>query len=491
MARLIASVHLLSVRVLSYGLATVILLAMPVVHAQTEEYKNSSTLRGTVRDSQGRPVSAAMVRLQANDATQPLTTHSDSQGGYSFTTVRTGVYALRAQMNGFADALIPSLFLEPRETKHVDLTLGAANATAGKFPASQAPEFFETPQFTVAGVTDTTSLGGHGSDTVVRTRESLARETASLGKTPARSAPDTPSAAEKVLPENLERSRDEALALLAHHDTAEAHHLLAGIQEKLGDSLDAVHEYQRAAEMDPRETYLFDWGSELLLHHAPEPALEVFSQGNRLFPTSIRMLIGIGAAWFARGSYDQAVLRICQASDLQPDDSVPYLFLGRMLSAVNTPSTELVDKLHRFATLQPQDAEANYYYAVALWKSRKNPQDAADVKQVESLLDHAIQLDSKFAAAYLQRGVLRAERRDSPAAISDYQQAIQSDPHLEEAHYRLAQAYRQAGEADKAKEELAIYDKTAKESAEQADRDRHEIRQFVYTLRDATTPQIP
>ena len=190
------------------------------------------------------------------------------------------------------------------------------------------------------------------------------------------------------------------------------HHLLGDVQEKLGNSLEAVREYQRAAELDPSEPYLFDWGSELLLHHAPEPALEVFTQGNRLFPRSVRMLIGLGAAWFARGSYDQAVQRICEASDLNPDDSVPYLFLGKMQSAEPTPSEEVVEKLHRFVAQQPENAEANYYYAVGLWKLRQGSQDAASTAQVESLLKNAIRLDPKFAAAYLQLGILHSEQKD-------------------------------------------------------------------------------
>src|SRR2546430_13519862 len=45
------------------------------------------------------------------------------------------------------------------------------------------------------------------------------------------------------------------------------------------DPLEAVRQYQRAAELDASEPYLFDWGAELLLHHAPEPAIEVFSKG--------------------------------------------------------------------------------------------------------------------------------------------------------------------------------------------------------------------
>ena len=181
--------------------------------------------------------------------------------------------------------------------KTVDLTLAPAKTSASPPGSAKPPEFFDPPQFTVAGVTDTTSLGGHGSDTVVRTRETIAKETASLGKAPAGSQPSVSIETEKSLREKIEREPQKA----------EFHHLLGDVEEKLGNSLEAVREYQRAVELDPREPYFFDWGSELLLHHAPEPAVEVFSKGNRLFPQSVRMLVGLGSAWFARGDFDQAV----------------------------------------------------------------------------------------------------------------------------------------------------------------------------------------
>ncbi|WP_217551160.1 hypothetical protein, partial [Pantoea sp. GbtcB22] len=82
--------------------------------------------------------------------------------------------------------------------------------------------------------------------------------------------------------------RNEVRRQIAGHDTASLHHLLASIDEKLGDSLDAVHEYQHAAQMEQTEPYIFDWGPELLLHHAPEPAGEVFEKGTKLFPKSMR-----------------------------------------------------------------------------------------------------------------------------------------------------------------------------------------------------------
>ena len=41
-------------------------------------------------------------------------------------------------------------------------------------------EFADKPNFTVAGVTDWTAVGGHGSDATLRTSEALARETVTL-----------------------------------------------------------------------------------------------------------------------------------------------------------------------------------------------------------------------------------------------------------------------------------------------------------------------
>jgi tetratricopeptide (TPR) repeat protein len=529
-------------------LAALVLITSIQPRGESQATENAASLRGTVRNSQGETVAGAIIHLLADDSTQTQTVRTDSQGNYTFVGLRGGVYGLRAEMSGYNAAEIASLFFGPKEVKRVDLILPTARAASSATAGAQPPEFFDQPQFAVAGVTDTTNLGAHGSDTVVRTRETIAKETASLSNGPAGAQPATRSEKEKSLRERVERdpssfeanhwlgkvldevgkardavpylarageinpgdyensydlavanahegnyeqARERAQALLAHRDTADLHHLLGDVQEKLGNSLEALREYQRAAEVDPREPYVFDWGAELLLHHAPEPAVEVFTKGNRLFPHSGRMLIGLGAAWFARGSYDQAVQRICKASDLNPTDSLPYLFLGKMQSAEAAPSGEVIEKLHRFVAQQPESAEANYYYAVALWKLRKGPQDTGRTAQVESLLNHAIRLDPKFAAAYLQLGILHSERRDYPNAISDYQQAVQADPRIEQAHFRLSQAYRQTGDRAKADAELKVYNQVAKESARQSERERHEIRQFVYTLRDQTPPPVP
>jgi len=236
---------------------------------------------------------------------------------------------------------------------------------------------------------------------------------------------------------------------------------------------------------------LFDWGSELLLHRAIQPAIEVFSKGNRLFPRSVRMLLGLGSAWYAHGSYDQAVQSFCQASDLNPADSTPYLFMDRLQTTQTIPSERLVEKLERFARLQPENAQANYSYALVLWNRRTGPQDSGTSAQVEMLLQKAVHLDPKLAVGYLQLGILYSEQKDFRNALLALRKSIEADPHLEEAHYRMAQIYKWTGENVKAKQELEIFNQLSRKRASEVEHERHEIQQFVYKLRDPASSAQP
>jgi tetratricopeptide (TPR) repeat protein len=163
--------------------------------------------------------------------------------------------------------------------------------------------------------------------------------------------------------------------------------------------------------------------------------------------------------------------------------------MGKMQAAGATPSEALVQRLARFARLQSANALANYYYAVALSKRSKSTQDGRISTQVESLLKQAIRADPKLGLAHLQLGILYADRRDSPNAIAAYHRAIAASPELEEAHYRLAQAYRLSGDKPKSQHELRVYEQLSKNSAERIERERHEIQQFVVTLRDQKPAQ--
>jgi tetratricopeptide (TPR) repeat protein len=272
-------------------------------------------------------------------------------------------------------------------------------------------------------------------------------------------------------------------------EQAELHRLLGDVYEKTGQPLDAVREYQLAAELNPNESNLFAWGADLLLHRAYAPALEVFTKGNHLFPHSERILAGLAVAVYARGAYDAALQYLCDASDLHPTDAQPYLFMGKMQTLQSAQPSCVEEKLARFVALQPENALPRYYDALSLLSHQEN--SANGQKQVESLLKKAVELDPKFGAAYLQLGILYADRGDSSEALAAYQKAANADPELKEAHYRLARAYSREGEKSKAETEFQLYRKLSKKTAEDNERQRREILQFVYTLRDGTSAPSP
>jgi tetratricopeptide (TPR) repeat protein len=305
----------------------------------------------------------------------------------------------------------------------------AALALYAQDQSSQsAPAYFDEPKFIVAGVADPSQRGGHGSDPVLRSADKLAKDTASLR---------TGSAA----------------------DT---------------NPLEAIRQYQHAAELDPSEANLFSWGAELLTHRAADQAVEVLSSGHRAFPRSTRILLGLAVALYSRGSYDEAAQRFFEASDIDPSDPAPYMFLGKVSSGAITGSAGYAERMERFARLHPDNAWANYYYAGTL--ARTSP-------KARELAEKVVRLDPKLGEGFLLLGVIYADEGNLTKAIAAYQSAIAASPQLEESHYRLAMAYRKSGDTERAQQELDLYQQLSRKSAEEFEHERGEIQQFVFEMK--------
>jgi tetratricopeptide (TPR) repeat protein len=276
---------------------------------------------------------------------------------------------------------------------------------------------------------------------------------------------------------------------------ADSHRELGDRAENSGDPLAAVREYEQAVRLNPSEENYFVWGADLLLHRAIKPAAEVFEKGTTLYHGSARMLAGLGVALYASGSYDEAARRLCAASDLQPANPAPYVFLAKMEKAAPDPLPCAREKLARFARDQPSNAFANYYYAVALWKQFRGAERGSEkslaLQHAETLLQKAIATDPKLDEAYVQLGTLYSDRRAFTQAITVFQKAIDANPQSAEAHYRLGLAYKRIGEEQKSEQELKLYKQADKMGTALIDRQRREIRQFLIILRDQSHATEP
>jgi tetratricopeptide (TPR) repeat protein len=523
-------------------------LIFAAARPQSPSSRESSaiTVEGAVRTSAGEPVSGASVSLQEKSADHPQQAKTDGQGKFIFTAHQQGVYIITAEKSGFSKCLADPLPLAPGDKKHVDLLLQASPA---------AMDFDDKPNFTVAGITDWSGAGGHGSDTSLRTSEAFARETlalksARLKDASAGNAPEPESAevenklrttvqqtpgsfaanhqlgefyfhsgkagqaippfqaAYQIDPKDFANSYDLALAYSANGDLVSAHDLAAKIppdaehpaavhrllgelDERSGDPLSAVREFESAATLDPSEPNYFAWGTELLLHRAVSPAMTVFKKGSIAHPTSVRMLVGLSTALYSRGTYDEAARQICHASDLQPDDLTPYLFIGKMqeISPTTLPCSE--QKLARFLKNQPGNALANYYFAVALLKRDRDLKTLANSQQAEALLEKSLVIDPQLGEAHLQLGILYAAQGTPNRAIAAYQKATEVAPSLSEPHYRLSQLYRRVGETEKAEQEIQLYTQLEKTEADAVERQRREVQQFLIVLKDQPAGSAP
>jgi tetratricopeptide (TPR) repeat protein len=439
------------------------------------EQASLGKIEGTVRDSLNSPVSGASVRVQKSGGSMSQEAITDAAGKFVVVPQDAGTYVLRIQKPGFRESA-QSIVVPPKVAGPLTVVLVRSESEPVKGKSSEPMQFSDNTDFTIAGITDWTAAGGHGSDVNLRTSESLAKDTRGLAGEGSTEAADGKAA-------NLQqllRRRDQLHKMLANGDRADLHRELGDVCEQMNDSLTAVHEYELAARLDPSEQNYFAWGAELLLHRAIQPAMEVFTKGTAAYPSSERMLAGLGAALYASGLYAQAAQRLCAASDLKPADSTPYLFLGKMTLASAQPLPCAETRLARFSHDRPDNALANYYYAIALWK--KNGSTAPEL--VEPLLKKSINIDPKFADAYLQLGIVYSAQGEIEKAVGAFQKATAANPKLAEAHFRLAQTYKKTAKASKARQEFQAYEQVQNTEAAAVEQQRREIQQFVVLFKD-------
>lgn len=517
-------------------------LALSSGTAAAQDTPASVSITGRIISSNGKTVAGMPILLSGAAVSQRTT--SDAAGAFKFRGLPTGRYRLTTDP---PTARMASTWVDVRRgtTAQVALRLDDgpdAVQGGGTSPVStQAMQFADDPHFAIAGITDWTAAGGHGSDASLRTSEALTRETLDLQ---ADDAPPRPHACaddatalrdaaarqpddfeanhclgifylgtadsgravkslsiayrlqpsdaanEYALARAYEKAGDAAKArghmqaLAANHGEADLHRFAGDLDESLDDPVAAVNEFARAVRIDPSEENYFSWGSELLYHRAVIQARDVFEQGVQAWPGSPRMLTALGAALFAGARYDDAAERFCQAAALEPDNPEPEFFMGRIEMAAPHPLPCVAQKLRDFHQRHPGNALADYYYAMSLWKQEASPLDAAQRQQVASLLHEAVTADPRCGEAWLQLGNLQAQSGDYVAAIPLYSKAADASPKLTEAWYRLGIAYDRTGQRDKARQALAQHDTLAQQQAAQVQQQRLAIKQFVVSAAD-------
>jgi Tfp pilus assembly protein PilF len=65
---------------------------------------------------------------------------------------------------------------------------------------------------------------------------------------------------------------------------------------------------------------------------------------------------------------------------------------------------------------------------------------------------------------------------------------VELDPKMPDAHYRLGQYYVRAGQKDRAQQEFQTFQQLQAHHQSEVDKERAEVRQFVYSSASAAAP---
>lgn len=208
--------------------------------------------------------------------------------------------------------------------------------------------------------------------------------------------------------------------------------------------------FQRAAEADPSEDNLFDLANHLLNHNGFVDSRKILRWGLERFPKSARLHVTLGVAEYSLKNYDEAVQSLCAAVDLDPADPRPLTFLGQMIGVSPTMQRPLSQRLGVLARNYPKLAEAQYFYGLSLLPD-------LDPKKALEMLKRAAVLAPRDARPHLELGKLHADHDRLDEAVKSFQAALQRDPALETAHYRLAQIFQSRKLPHLAAPHLAAY----------------------------------
>src|ERR1700722_2992098 len=127
-----------------FGLLILMSLGNSVVHAQS----TFGSVRGVTQDQTGAIIPQAQVTLHSVDENTDATATSDDQGNFGFENVKPGHYVLKANIKGFANAVVNNIELAARQTLRLDVKFALATQNQS-VEVSAAAELVNTENATL------------------------------------------------------------------------------------------------------------------------------------------------------------------------------------------------------------------------------------------------------------------------------------------------------------------------------------------------------
>jgi predicted aspartyl protease/Flp pilus assembly protein TadD len=213
----------------------------------------------------------------------------------------------------------------------------------------------------------------------------------------------------------------------------------------------AIADLTQATVLAPDEaSYQYELGLALYRNRQPLPALAALDAALKLKPddprflearASVRLYGGDGAG--ARADADAADKLLPRDGDLRRALSSTYLALGAYEQAIQQLDQWLATHAHDAGTSSALNQRC---WARALWNH--------DMQAALADCNEALKRNSKAAAIFDSRGLVRLRLGDYAGAISDYDAALVINPGIAWSLYGRGLAKRKLGRSDEAKPDL-------------------------------------
>jgi tetratricopeptide (TPR) repeat protein len=230
-----------------------------------------------------------------------------------------------------------------------------------------------------------------------------------------------------------------------------AHNNLGKVLEDEGKLDEAIAEFDRAVEIEPSATLPLANRGEILRRRAGpkgklDKAIESYKAALDVDPHNSLALRGLGGVLEQRGDLDSAIAQfrsaIKFAADRDKDLGLYHYNLARALvkkAGDDGPLDEAITECRAAVKLARDVAVYHFELAYVLAKKAENDDTLNEGKFDEAISEYqkAIAINSKYAMAYNNLGVIREELGNLDEAISEYQNAITADPKYALAHNNL------------------------------------------------------
>ena len=276
------------------------------------------------------------------------------------------------------------------------------------------------------------------------------------------------------------QASSELKALPGVEQSAAAQLLLGDAEEKLGSYQLAAQHYARAVELDPSEPNVWALGVEFLRHWTFDPAIREFEAAAVKFPSSTRIKLGLGAAYFGGAKYSESIPVFADLLATDPNNALYAELLGMACTAVAESNKERCSALVEYAQAHPGDAKISTY-AASMLITDSSGSDRTEL--AHKLLTSALAVDPGSADAHYQMGLLMQNQGDWAGSVPSLEKAIALKPDLATAHYRLALAYWRTGRKQEGQSEMELQKKYSKQEKEDMDRQLRQITTFIVDVR--------